>query len=184
MQDKIDEMLLEVVTVDCNYVEQNLGSKLKAEPDNLKVAKKIIQLSLTGKCTDSEIFMTAAKVVFEAEPDYKLAKVIALKCKGNGDNTCTVDYLNKALELTEDNTEKGEVYLILGAMQSNSGAKSMARNYFRKAVGADPSLAGKAYTSIGNLYFGSYNECRKGESKVEDRACYMASYEMYKKSWK
>ena len=25
--------------------------------------------------------MTAAKIVFEAEPDYKLAKVIALKCK-------------------------------------------------------------------------------------------------------
>ena len=182
MQDKIDEMLLEVVTVDCNYVEQNLGSKLKEEPDNVKLAKKILQLSLTGKCTDSDIFMTAAKVVFDAEPDYSLAKVIALKCKGNGDNICTLEYLNKALELTEDNTEKGEVYLILGAMQSNSGAKSMARNYFRQAVSADPSLAGKAYSSIGNLYFGGFQDCKQGKSKVEDRGCYLAAYEMYRRA--
>ena len=182
MQDKIDEMLLEIVTVDCNYVEQTLGAKLKAEPGDIKIAKKILQLSLSGKCADSEIFMLAAKTVFESEPDFGLAKVIALKCKGNGDNACTVEYLDKALNLTDDNTKKGEIYLILGAMQASSGAKSMARNYFRQAVSADPSLAKKAYTSIGNLYFGGFKDCRAGISKVEDRGCYMAAYKMYKKA--
>ncbi len=182
MQNKIDEMLLEIITVDCNYVEQNLGAKLKAEPDNVKVAKKIIQLSLSGKCADSKVFMIAAKTVFDHEPEFGMAKVIALKCKGNGDNACTVDYLNRALELTEDNTQKGEVYIILGAMQASSGAKSMARNYFRQAAAADPSLAGKAYTSIGNLYYGGYQDCREGKSKSEDRGCYLASYEMYRKA--
>ena len=182
MQDKIDEMLLEIVTVDCNYVEQNLGAKLKAEPGDIKVAKKILQLSLSGKCADSEIFMLAAKTVFESEPDFGLAKVIALKCKGNGDNACAVEYLDKALDLTEDNSKKGEIYLILGAMQAGSGAKSMARNYFRQAVSADPGLAGKAYTSIGNLYFSGFKDCREGISKVEDRGCYLAAYKMYKKA--
>ncbi len=182
MQNKIDEMLLEIITVDCDYIKTNLGAKLKAEPDNIKVAKRIIQLSLSGKCADSEVFMTAAKTVFDAEPDFGLAKVIALKCKGNGDNICTLDYLNRALELTEDNQEKGEVYLILGAMQATSGAKSMARTYFQKAASADPTQRGKAYTSIGNLYFGSIRDCRAGKSKVEDRGCYLAAYEMYRKA--
>ncbi|TDI68658.1 MAG: hypothetical protein E2O88_06240 [Bacteroidetes bacterium] len=182
MQNKIDEMLLEIITVDCNYIETNLGAKLKAEPDNIKVAKRIIQLSLSGKCADSEVFMTAAKTLFDAEPEFGMAKVIALKCKGNGDNACTLDYLNRALDLTEDNQEKGEVYLILGAIQVSSGAKSMARTYFRKAVSADPSQIGKAYTSIGNLYFSSIRDCRAGKSKVEDRGCYLAAYEMYRKA--
>lgn len=182
MQNKIDEMLLEIITVDCNYIETNLGAKLKAEPDNIKVAKRIIQLSLSGKCADSEVFMTAAKTLFDAEPEFGMAKVIALKCKGKGDNACTLDYLNRALDLTENNQEKGEVYLILGAMQVSSGAKSMARTYFRKAASADPSQIGKAYTSIGNLYFNSIRDCRAGKSKVEDRGCYMAAYKMYKKA--
>ncbi len=182
MQNKIDEMLLEIITVDCNYIETNLGAKLKAEPGNIKVAKRIIQLSLSGKCADSEVFMTAAKTLFDAEPEFGMAKVIALKCKGKGDNACTLDYLNRALDLTENNQEKGEVYLILGAMQVSSGAKSMARTYFRKAASADPSQMGKAYTSIGNLYFNSIRDCKAGKSKVEDRGCYMAAYEMYKKA--
>jgi tetratricopeptide (TPR) repeat protein len=182
MQNKIDEMLLEIINVDCEYVETAMGSKLKAEPENIKLAKRIIQLSLSGKCADSKVFMLAAKTLFDAEPDYGMAKVIALKCKGSGDDACAVEYLNKALELTDDNTEKGEVYLIIGAMQVDAGAKSMARNYFRQAASADPNLAGKAYTSIGNLYFGSYNNCREGVSKVDDRGCYLAAYEMYRRA--
>ncbi|GJM27503.1 MAG: hypothetical protein DHS20C17_01380 [Cyclobacteriaceae bacterium] len=182
MQSKIDEMLLEVITVDCDYVEQVMGQKLNQEPGNIKLAKRIIQLSLSGKCADSDIFMTAAKIVFNAEPDHNLAKVIALKCKGNGDNACAEDYLKKALELTDDKVEKGEVYLILGAMEIDKGAQSSARNYFKQAAAADPSLADKAYTSIGNLYFNSAEQCKEGVSKVDDRGCYLAAYEMYKRA--
>ena len=182
MQNKIDEMLLEIINVDCNYVENTMGAKLKSEPDNIKLAKRIIQLSLSGKCADSDVFMLAAKTVYEAEPDYGMAKVIALKCKGSGDVACAIDYLNKALELTDDGAEKGEIYLIIGAMQLDAGAKSMARNYFRQAASSDPNLAGKAYTSIGNLYFGSFTNCKGGVSKVDDRGCYLAAYEMYRRA--
>lgn len=178
MQAKIDEMLLEVIDVDCNYVETAMGDKLKAEPDNIKLAKRIIQLSLSGKCADSEVFMLAAKTWFESEPDHGLAKVIALKCKESGDDQCAEDYLNKALELTDDVNEKGEVYMILGAM---AGSKSAARSYYRQAT-ASPEQASKAYTSIGNLYFGSGDDCREGISKVDDRGCYLAAYEMYRKA--
>ena len=182
MQGQIDGMLSEIVTVDCNFVEQNLGSKYKNDPTNTKLAKKIIQLSLSGKCTDSPLFMDAAKGVFEAEPDFGMAKVIGLKCKGNGDNTCAKEYLNKALGLTEDNTKKGEVYLALGGLEAERGARSSARDFYRKAVSADPSLAGKAYGSIGNLYFTSFNACKAGVSKVDDRGCYLAAYEMFKRA--
>ncbi len=182
MQGKIDEMLLEIITVDCDYVENVMGEKLKQEPNNLKLAKRIIQLSLSGKCSDSDIFMIATKAVFEAEPDSKLAKVIALKCRGNGDNACAEDYLNKALDLAESGAEKGEIHLILGAIEMDKGAKSTARNHFKQAAAADASIASKAYTSIGNLYFGSAETCKQGVSKVEDRGCYLAAYEMYKKA--
>jgi tetratricopeptide (TPR) repeat protein len=182
MQGQIDGMLSEVVTVDCNFVEQNLGAKYDEDPGNTKLAKKIIQLSLSGKCTDSPLFMKAAKGVFAAEPDFGMAKVIGLKCKGNGDNACAKEYLTQALTLTEDNTKKGEIYLALGGMEAERGARSSARDFFRKSVSVDPSLASKAYGSIGNLYFTSFNNCKAGVSKVDDRGCYLAAYEMFRRA--
>jgi len=182
LQSKIDEMLLEVIEVDCDYVANVMGEKLQQEPDNIKLAKRIIQLSLSGKCADSEIFMTATKMVFEAEPDVKLAKVIALKCKGNGDNACAEEYLNQAAELAEDPADEGEIHLLLGTIEVDKGDKSGARYHFKQAAAADPSLGSKAYTSIGNLYFNSAESCKEGVSKVDDRAVYLAAYEMYKRA--
>ncbi len=182
MQGQVDAMLSEVVTVDCNFVEQNLGTKFNQNPSDAKLAKKIIQLSLNGKCTDSDLFMEAAKTVFESEPDFGMAKVIGLKCQGNGDTDCASEYLNKALELTEDNTKKGEIYYALGNMEEERGAKSTARDYYKRAVSADASMASQAYTRIGNMYFSSFSSCKQGQSIVEDRATYLAAYEMYKRA--
>ena len=182
MQGQIDAMLSEIVTVDCGFVENNMGPKFKAQPSDLKLAKKIIKLSLTGKCTSSELFLEAAKAVFDQEPEFGLAKVIGVKCRADGDNACANKYLNQALQLTEDNTKRGEVYLELGDMENKKGAKSSARNLYRKAIAADPSLAGKAFTKIGYLYQGSFNDCKAGVSKVADRAVYIAAYEMFERA--
>ena len=42
--------------------------------------------------------------------------------------------------------------------------------------------ASAAFNLIGNLYFLSFEECKAGESKVKDRAVYLAVYEMYQKA--
>src|SRR5690606_25677182 len=84
-KDKIDAMLSEIVTVDCAFIENNLGPKLKSNPDDLGNAKKIISLSLNGKCTDSPLVMEAAKIVHKKEPNYAIARVIALRAKADND---------------------------------------------------------------------------------------------------
>ena len=39
-----------------------------------------------------------------------------------------------------------------------------------------------AYELIGDLYFGSFADCKAGESKVDDRAVYLVAYDMYEKA--
>lgn len=179
-KDKIDAMLSEVVTVDCNFIENNLGPKLKSNPDDLGNAKKIISLSLTGKCTDSPLFMEAAKIVHQKEPNYAIARVIALKAKADGDLDTATKYFEQALTLTDQNTQKAEIYMELADLASRKGQKSAARDYALKAVGADPSR-NEAYTFIGDLYFKSYEQCKGGENIVHDRGVFLAAYEMYKR---
>lgn len=179
-KDKIDAMLSEIVTVDCAFIENKLGSQLKADPSDLKTAKKIISLSLTAKCTDSPLFMEAARVVHEKEPNFAIAKVIAIKAKVDNDYETAAKYLQEALTLTDQNTEKAEIYLELADIAARRGQKNAARDYALKAVSADPSKT-DAYTFIGDLYFKSYEQCKGGENIVKDRAVFLAAYEMYKR---
>ena len=38
------------------------------------------------------------------------------------------------------------------------------------------------YNLIGNLYYGSFQDCAGYKSKVQDRLVFIAAYEMYKKA--
>ena len=179
-KDKIDAMLSEIVTVDCAFIENKLGPRLKSNPEDLGNAKKIISLSLNGKCTDSPLFMEAAKIVHEKEPNYAIARVIALRAKADSDFETAARYFDQALTLTDQNTQKAEIYMELADIASRRGQKSAARDNALKAVGADPSRT-EAYTFIGDLYFKSYEQCKGGENIVHDRGVFLAAYEMYKR---
>ncbi len=175
----VDKMLTEMVTVDCDFISTNLGKKLKEKPDDLELAKKILSLSISAGCTNQDIFLDAAKVVQKQEPDYGMAKVIGTKLAADGKYESAVSYYKAALGLADTNIEKADIYFELGRQYTQRGMKSQARANFLNSVKADPTRK-KAYKLIGDLYMTSYDECKKGESKVEDRAVFIAAYNMYK----
>lgn len=179
-KDKVDALLAETVTVDCNFIENKLGGKLQANPADIKTAKQIITLSLAAKCTDSQIFMEAASVVHKQEPNYSIAIVMAKRAKMDGDFDSSAKYFEEALSLTSKNNEKADIYLELADLASRRGQKGAARDYALKAVATDANKS-DAYTFIGDLYFRSYDQCRGGENIVQDRAVFLAAYEMYRR---
>lgn len=181
-RDNIDKLLTATVTVDCSFVEANLAPKVAANPSDLKMAKKVFQLLLTGKCSDSPFFVSTAQIINEAEPNYGMAIVIAKKLSAEKEYDKAEVYYNQALDLTDDNTKKGGVQLDLAKMHVARGNKSQARSNALKAVQFDPSVSSEAYSLIGHLYMGSYETCRKAVSKVEDRGVFLAAYEMYRKA--
>lgn len=176
--DYVDKLLTATVDVDCEFVEEKLGPKFR-ETQDINLAKKIFSLMLQQKCTDSPLAMEVAIAVNEDGPNYGIAKFIAARAAADGDREKAQEYYEKAADLTEDNTKKSEVYLSLARTQA-SASKSTARNSARKALSFDPSN-GEAYTFIGDLYMGSFDDCKGGESKVKDRAVFIAAYEMYQK---
>ncbi|MEQ9285328.1 MAG: hypothetical protein RIG77_00380 [Cyclobacteriaceae bacterium] len=179
-QETIDSMLTQIVTVDCAFVENNLGPKMR-ESGDLKIAKKVFQLMLTGKCTDSPLFLESSIILFEKEPEFGLAKVIALKYSSAGDVETAHVYYDKAIEYADDDLKKAEIHISKAQLYSNAGQKSAARTHARKALAIDPSMK-DAYTMIGDLYMQSYQECRQGVSKVDDRLVFIAAYNQYAKA--
>lgn len=179
--DKVNELLVQTIDVDCEFVKNTLGPKLKAEPENLKLAKNILRLSFAGKCIDLAVFLEAAIVVQKSEPEFALAKLIGQTSASKKDFETAIKYLEESVELTDDYTKKGDSYYSLAVIQSNLNKNVSARDYARKAVAADPTKK-NSYKLIGNLYYNSYDDCKKGQNPIHDKAVYIAAYDMFKRA--
>lgn len=180
IQENVDKILTATVTVDCPFVEDKLVPKMRETKDP-KMAKKVFQLMLSAKCSDSPAFVEAAEMVYESDPAAGLAKVIAIKYGAAGDHTKANEWYDKAIELSDDNIEKSEIYMSKAKGYHATGQKSSARLNARKALANNPSMK-EAYTFIGHLYYGSYQDCRAGVSKVDDRLVFIAAYNQYQKA--
>ncbi|MGB3181364.1 MAG: hypothetical protein WBB45_08235 [Cyclobacteriaceae bacterium] len=181
IQETVDKILAATVTVDCNFVENQLGPRFMQDTTNVKNATQIIKLSFVGKCLDSEVFLKAAEVVYRDAPEYALAKIIALKALQADNYDKAEKYFQESIELTEDNTKKADIYVSMAEIAAKRGRKSDARTFSLKAVEADPSKR-EAYNLIGAMYFNSYDACKGGQSRVKDRAVFIAAYDMYRKA--
>ena len=201
-QDTIDKLLTATITVDCNFVENTLGPKLievstlndeivetnydETAPvsvyslEAVNLAKKIFQLSITGKCTSSDIALEAAKIMLSSEPDFAIAKFIAGREQANKNYDVSLNFYDKAIEVTQDNNQKSEMYYNKAQLYMVIGNKEKSRKNAKLSISVKPDNP-NAYKLIGNLYMRSYEDCKESKSRVKDRLVYIAAYNMYKK---
>ncbi len=183
---KAQELALSVYlgdkTVDCQFVKDKLGQRIKDNPTDIKTAKKAIALMVNAKCTDDPLFLEATINVFNDEPSAGRAKIIYKRYMASKDYDKAIVWMNKGLaNAGEEPDKKAEIYLDLGQITMYKGNKPQAREYAYKAIQTDASVASKAYSLIGDLYFNSGADC--GDSHpVKNRAVYLAAYDMYEKA--
>jgi tetratricopeptide (TPR) repeat protein len=179
--DFVDKMLLDLVPqIDCSIVIKDFGPKFEANPD-INMAKKIFKMMLTGKCTDDPLALKAAKMVDDNEPSYGIKIFIAGRAVQNNDMATAISYFEQALPLTDENVKKGDIYLKIAKLKGGQGMKSTAREYAQKALDVDPSLS-DAYKYIGDLYMNSFDDCASKSDIVQDRAVFIAAYDMYRRA--
>ncbi|BDD07834.1 hypothetical protein FUAX_02660 [Fulvitalea axinellae] len=180
-QGRIDELLTKTVEVNCAFIAETLAPKFKKNPTDLRLAQNIFKLALAVKCIELPVFIDAAKVVYQNQPTFGLAKLIGRDLITKKDYDDALKYLDMALPKAEDSEDKADIYMLKASVYYHKQLKTKAREYAFKAVAVDPSRK-EAYTFVGNLYFGSYQQCKKGVSKVADRAVFLAAYDMYLKA--
>ena len=176
----IDKILTEIVTIDCDFVHDTMGPKFEATPDDIKLVKRMFSFMLTGKCTSSDLFLEVSKQLYKLEPDFGVAKLIGTKCLAAGNYSCASNYYNEALAHTDDGTKKAEIYIQMGKMEIKRKNKSAARANFRKAISSDAANK-EPWVLIGDLYYHSYEQCKKMEDMVSDRLVFILAYDMYRR---
>lgn len=180
-RENVENLLLRLdPKIDCELVISDFGPKLEANPD-VNMAKKIFQLMLTGKCTDHPLALKAAKMVDDSEPSYGIKIFIAGRSLANGDKETALNYYNQAIDLTDENVKKADIYLKIARIKSTQGLKVQAREHANKALAADPTMK-EAYKVIGDLYMNSFEDCAGLKKVSQDRAVFIAAYNMYKRA--
>lgn len=182
VKSSLEQILVAMELIDCDFIENTMGPKLAADPSNEKLAQQIFKYSVQYKCLSSNAFLTALELIDSNNPTFSTSQVRAMRYMQNKEYDKAEPVLEKALELAENNTQKGEIYMELAKVHANLGRKSDARNAAKQAASMDESLEKNAYSMIGGLYMNSYNDCRGGQSRVKDRAIYMAAYNAYQRA--
>lgn len=120
-------------------------------------------------CTEDPLFVKVSEALHKLEPSAKSAFSLGQLAEAKGDGAKALEYYNQAAELEDDNAAKSRIYYRIASNYKEKGSFSQARNFYKKAVSARPSL-GNAYLQIANMYANSANDC--GESSFDKRAVY------------
>lgn len=167
--------------LNCEFINENLAPGLDQKED-LKLAKKVFGLLLSRECSDSPYFMKAASIIQKEEPTEGLAKVLAQRYAVAKDYEKAMEYYNMALEMSADDSKRAELRMDIAKIFASQGEKSKARSQALEAAKLDSEVAKEAYSMIGGLYMGSFEDCAKKQSQVDDRAIFMAAYDMYQRA--
>ncbi len=181
IKEAIDAKLADLNLIDCDFIVEKLVPKFDENPDDIELANKIFVFAFDGGCTDEAWFVKAAEKKFESDPNFGVAQLLASRAAKDKDLEKAKEYYLKAVELTDDNTDKAKVLKQLASTLRIEGDKKGARQYAFETINADPSLAGDMYTLIGDMYMGS-SECDQKKSQIDDRARFIAAFDMYAKA--
>lgn len=176
----VNGLLTQIIGDDlnCEFIDQNLAPPLD-QGEDVQLAKKVFGLMLGQGCSDSPYYLKAAIMIQKSEPNSGLAKVIAQQYYKQDDiENATIFYL-EAIDLETDESKKGSLYLDLAKLYAAQKNKTEARKFALEAAKLNNEVAREAYSFVGNLYMGSFDDCQKSQSQIDDRAVFMIAFDLF-----
>ena len=178
----LEQVLVNMELIDCDFIENTMGPKLAADPGNEELANQIFKYSVQYKCFSSNSFMSALELIDSKKPTFATSQVRAMRYMSQGDFDKALPVLEKAMTLAENDKQKAEINMELAKVHAKAGRKSDARTSAKTAASLDSELTASAYGLIGDLYMSASNDCRGGESRAKDYSIFIAAYNAYQKA--
>lgn len=180
--DRLDSSLLKMLgtPLPCSSIDQIALGMTKR--DSLNVAKKVMAFGLNSSCGRTDNHMEALKILARNEPTPGIFKILAQYAAAEKDWNGAIANYSKALNLETDNKKKADLHMDVATAHYANYNKPKAREHALKAIELDEDQSTAAYSFIGNLYMASFDECSFGSDMVQDRAMYLAAYDMFLKA--
>ena len=137
---------------DCDTLDEIFAQEVADNLDNLEVLNRIMTFYRRMRCTEQEVFFTAALAAHRIEPTVASAVGNANRATRNREWNQAIAFLNEATELSDDNNERADLQLRIASIifrEFNNNVR--ARTHALRALEFNPNL-GLAHILIGSMY--------------------------------
>jgi len=143
---------------------------IEKNPENLDAWKA---LEAAYEDLDNREKLNEVKLkINELEPTYESAMDLAEFARSNADYKDAVKYYNQAMERTDDDSEKKDLYLRLADMHINLEELATAKGYVQDALDIDAN-DGRAYIKMATIYGAAVTQCTEDRSlEASDKVVY------------
>jgi len=186
-KDYVDQMFASSGAANCEKLDEIFGPIVNDNLSNLDMLNKIMAMFRRVKCTESEIYFTAAAASHKLEPTEESAAGCAKMCMKKGDYKDAVTYYEQAIELApEDDKEDRSEYLFNIAYIYFDKIKSyqLSRQYLRRSLELMANQ-GRCYILMGMLYAGSqpYGEgMAPAKAAILNKTVFWAAVDKFQKA--
>ena len=179
----IENMFFQTVKPVLNCDAINELSQDAANQD-IQYTKMIFSWALEFGCTDEDFFITIATALAndEQEGTPGIMKILAQRAAANGNYDESILWYTKSLPKWDTDSKRANTYMSMAKVYSLDKNKAKAREAAFKAADLEQAEAAAAYSFVANLYMGSFEDCAEGYSQIDDRAIFMAAYDLFKKA--
>ncbi len=129
-------------------------------------------------CTSDPLFFKLVNAYHNISPSANSAYYLGLLKDKEGNATEAINYYNQAIDLETDSFEKAKILKKIASKFRKSGSYGKARNYYMRALDANPSDV-RPYLSIAQMYASSANNC--GSDNFNKRAVFWLAAQMARK---
>lgn len=128
--------------------------RFNAAPEDITLVKNIVKmLSITEDCQDNDLYLRAATNMYNLEPSYNSAYFLYKLNSSKGNYEQAVKYLEEAIAYEESDAATDAQYNYELAAYSFKNARfAKANAAARAALELDPSMAGRCYFLIGQIW--------------------------------
>lgn len=178
-KESVDEIFRNAGVANCDNLVQIFEPRVKANPNDTELAKKVLALLGASKCNTLPLYKAVGVTVFSNEPSAQLAYDLA-KIFTNGKEFKNAEkYYQEAIKLQADSVRKS-AYLVeyAGIVWREFNNVQQARNLALQAISVNPGL-GQAYMLIGNLY-ASEKSC--GSEDFDKKTVFWAAVDKFIKA--
>lgn len=186
-KDYIDQVFASSGAADCDKLDEIFGPIVNDNLGNLDMLNRIMTLFRRVKCTESEVYFTAAAASHKLEPTEESAAGCAKMCMKKGDYKEAVTYYEQAIELSpEDDKEDRAEYMFNIAYIYFDKIRSyqVSRQYLRRSLELMPSQ-GRCYILMGMLYAASqpYGEgMAPAKAAILNKTVFWAAVDKFQKA--
>lgn len=175
----LEQLLVAMEIIDCDFIGRVLGPKLEADPGNMKMAQQIFQYSIQYKCLNTPTFNLALEVIDTNDPTFTTSQVRGMRYMQNSEYAKAGELFEKALTLATTDEQRAEIHWDMAKVHANLGRKGQARTSALKAGELNSERVKDAHGFIAGLIMSSSSDCRGGQSRVKDYSIFIAAYDAY-----